>query len=248
MKTDRTIATSVGVLFIIGTVAGILSVVVTSSLLDGPDYLAKVAANESRIIWGALLVLLMNIALAMIPALLFPILKRLNEPLAVGYVIFRGALETLMGTGIVVCWLLLLVVARQAAALGAAATAQTQGLGQLQGLGLLLIKAHDPIMSNVMSIFFSLGALMLYYLLYQAQLIPRWISVWGLVAGVLTLVPSLTALFGINLDILKFVMLPQEMVMAGWLIVKGFKPIADSTVQTTATQQRVGTGIAPLRP
>lgn len=216
MKTERTIATSVGVLFIIGTVAGILSVVVTWGLLDGPDYLDKVAANESRIIGGALLVLLMNIALAMIPALMFPILKRLNEPLAVGYVIFRGALETLTGTGIVVCWLLLLVVARQSAEFGAAAAAQ------LQGLGLLLVKAHDPIISNVMSIFFSLGALMLYYLLYQAQLIPRWISVWGLVAGVLTLVPSLTALFGINLDILKFVMLPQEMVMAGWLIVKGF--------------------------
>lgn len=215
MKTERTIATSVGALFITGTVAGILSVVVTSGLLDGPDFLDKVAANAGRVIGGALLVLLMNVALAMIPALMFPILKRLNEPLAVGYVIFRGALETLTGTGIVVCWLLLLVVARQSAEFGAAAA-------QLQGLGLLLVKTHDPILSNVMSIFFSLGALMLYYLLYQAQLIPRWISVWGLVAGVLTLIPSLTALFGINLDILKFVMLPQEMVMAGWLIVKGF--------------------------
>lgn len=240
MKTERIIATSVGVLFIIGTVAGILSVVVTWGLLDGPDFLDIVAANANRVIGGALLVLVMNIALAMIPALMFPILKRLNEPLAVGYVIFRGALETLTGTGLVVCWLLLLVVARQSAEFGGTAVAQ--------GLGMLLVKAHDPILSNVMGICFSLGALMLYYLLYQAQLIPRWISVWGLVAGVLTLVPSLTALFDINLDILKFVMLPQEMVMAVWLIVKGFNPINDSTVEAVATQHRVAANVAPLRP
>ncbi len=240
MKNDRNIATSVGVLFIIGTVAGILSAVTLGGVLGGPDYLNDVAANESRVMGGALLVLVMNIALAMIPALMFPILKRLNEPLAVGYVIFRGALEALTGIGMVVCWLLLLVIARQPAEFGETAAAQ--------GLGMLLVNAQSPILSNVVGIFFSLGALILYYLFYQAQLIPRWISVWGLVAGVLTLVPSLTALFGINLDILKFVMLPQEMVMAGWLIVKGFNPITDSTVEMDATQPRMATSVAPRRP
>ncbi|MCB0108646.1 MAG: DUF4386 domain-containing protein [Caldilineaceae bacterium] len=240
MRTHRTIATSVGILFIIGTVAGILSVVATWGLLDGPNYLDKVAASAGRVMWGVLLVSVMNIALALIPALMFPILRRLNEPLAVGYVIFRGALETLMGTGLVVCWLLLLVVAQQPAAFGGTATAQ--------GLGLLLVKMHDPILSNVMGIFFSLGALILYYLLYQARLIPRWISVWGLIAGVLTLVPSLTALSGINLDILKFVMLPQEMVMAGWLIAKGFNPIDESASEAVTAHHAVGAGIAPLRP
>jgi Domain of unknown function (DUF4386) len=239
MKTERTIATSVGILFIIGTVAGILSAVTLGGVLGGDDYLNDVAANASRVMWGALLILIMNIALAIIPALMFPILKRLNEPLAIGYIIFRGALETLTGIGMVICWLLLLVLARQAAEFGAATTAQ--------GLGLLLVKAHDPILSNVVGIFFSLGALMLYSLLYQARLIPRWISIWGLVAAVLTLLPSLTALFGINLDILKFVMLPQEMVMAGWMIVKGFNLKDDSAEEAVATQPRAATGVAPLR-
>ena len=242
MNTNRKIAISVGVLYIIGTVAGILSVIVSAGLFDGADYLDKVAAHANQVTLGALFILVMGIALAMIPALMFPILKKLNEPLAVGYVIFRGALETLAYIGMATCWLLLLVLARQSAAFGAAAAAQ------LQGLGLLLVKANDPILSNVVGIFFSLGALMLYSLLYQARLIPRWISVWGLLAGVLTLLPSLTALFGINLDILKFVMLPQEMVMAVWLIVKGFNLKADSAVEATATQPRVATGVAPLRP
>lgn len=242
MNTNRKIAISVGVLYIIGTVAGILSVVVPAGLLDGADYLDKLAAHANQATLAALLILTMGIALAMIPALLFPILKKLNEPLAIGYVIFRGAVETFAYIGLALCWLLLIVVARQSVDAGGAATSQ------LSSLGILLLKAHDPILSNVLGIFFGLGALMLYYLLYQAKLIPRWISVWGLLAGVLTLLPSLTALFGINLDSLKFVMLPQEMVMAGWLIVKGFNLKGDSAVEASAPKQRVATGIAPLRP
>jgi hypothetical protein len=155
---------------------------------------------------------------------MFPILRRLSEPLAVAYVIFRGALETLTTIGTVVCWLLLVAVARQHADLGA--------VSQVGSLGILLLEALDPI-SAVLSIVFSLGALMLYYLLYQARLIPRWISGWGIVAGVLYLVAGLTALFGLNLEMLMYIMLPQEMVMAVWLIVKGFKTssIPSDTVQ-----------------
>lgn len=208
MDANRKIATTVGILYIIGTVAGILSVVVMGGLLDGPDYLKVVATNANRVIGGALLVLLMSVVLALVPVMLFPILEKESQILAVGYLLFRGALETLSGTGIAVGWLLLLAVARQ-------------GTG-LEGLGTLLLRAQDPILSNVSSIFFSLGALMLYYLLYQAKLIPRWISGWGFVAAVLYLVAGLSTLSGSNLDVLKYVMLPQEMVMAVWLIVKGF--------------------------
>jgi hypothetical protein len=213
LGSSRTTARIVGVLYIIGTVAGILSAFVLGGLLNGPDYLNVVAANANRVTAGALLILVMAIALAMIPALMFPILKNENEPLAVGYVIFRGALETLTATGLVVCWLLLLVVARQYVDSGALA---------FEGLGTVLVKASESIMGSVSSIFFSLGALMLYYVFYQARLIPRWITDWGIVAGVLYLTAGLAAVSGTNLDFLKYIMLPQEMVMAVWLIVKGF--------------------------
>ena len=67
MDTHRKTAVIVGVLFIIGTVAGILSVVFTSTILDAPDYLVQVAANANSVIIGTLLVLVMGFALAMIP-------------------------------------------------------------------------------------------------------------------------------------------------------------------------------------
>jgi hypothetical protein len=91
----------------------------------------------------------------------------------------------------------------------------------LSSLGTLLIKAQDPITALV-EIVFSLGALMLYSLLYGARLIPRWISLWGIIAAVLYLASGLAAIFGLDLGILQLLMLVQEMVMAVWLIVKGF--------------------------
>jgi hypothetical protein len=139
--------------------------------------------------------------------------------LAIGYVIFRGALETFTYMALVLCWLLLIVVAQQSVDSGAVAASQ------FGSLGLLVAKAQEPI-TAVVEIVFSLGALMLYYLLYHARLIPRWISGWGIVAAVLYLASGLTAIFGLDLGIFQLLMLVQEMVMAIWLIVKGFNASA----------------------
>jgi hypothetical protein len=230
-RADRTTATLVGILYIIGTVAGALSLPLLGDILGAPDYLNRVAANPSRVVLGALLILVMGLALAMIPALMFPILKRWNEALAIGYVIFRGALETFTYMALVLCWLLLIVVAQQSVDSGAAGTAQ------FSSLGTLLVKAQEPI-AAIVEIVFSLGALMLYSLLYQARLIPRWISGWGIVAAVLYLASGLTAMFGLDLGIVQLLMLVQEMVMAVWLIAKGFNTstIAPGSAKTATSE------------
>ena len=104
MNTYRKTAIIVGVLYIIGTVAGILSKVFSTPILNDPDFLNKVSANENQIIMGALFVLFMGFALAMVPVMMFPILKKQNEALALGYVVFRGALETVTYIAMVICW------------------------------------------------------------------------------------------------------------------------------------------------
>jgi hypothetical protein len=224
---SRSIAIIVGVLFIIGTVAGIASVVIAGSVLSAPDYLTKIAANATPITLGALCVLTMGLALALVPVVIFPVLKKHNEVLALGYLVFRGALETFTYVIIVISWLLLLPLSREFIAAGVSSAAYFQALGNS------ILRAAD-IGATTTSIIFPLGAMMLYVVFYQSKLIPRWISGWGIVAAVLTLVAGLTALFGINLDVLKYVMLPQEMVMAVWLIVKGFNP---SAIAAEATNQ-----------
>jgi hypothetical protein len=67
---------------------------------------------------------------------------------------------------------------------------------------------------------------MFYYLLYQSNLIPRWLSVWGFIGALLFPVAWLS-LFGPTISgpfLLPLVL--NEMVLALWLIVKGFNPSA----------------------
>jgi len=219
MNTNKKTAIIVGVLFIIGTVAGILSVVFTSSILNAPDYLTEIAVNENHIIIGALLMLTMGFALAMVPVMMFPIFKKHNETLALGYVVFRGALETFTSIVIAISWLLLLPLSQEYIKAGALNASHFQTLGTL-----LLGVANLPMPVFV----FSLGALIFYFLLYQSNLIPRWLSVWGLIAIIMHLATGFLVIFGLQTafdtsnSIMNFPIFLQEMVLAVWLIVKGF--------------------------
>jgi hypothetical protein len=219
VKTDRRTAAIVGVLYIIGTLSGVASMAVKSGVPAAPDYLSSVASHAGQVGLVGLLVLVMGIALAMVPAVMFPILKRQNEALAVGYVIFRGALETLTYVAGAIGYLLLVVVARQHAGSGAAIASQFSSLGSL------VVKAQDPIIA-VRDIVFSTGALMFYYVLYRSRLIPRWLSGWGLVGVLGYLAAGLIAVFSTEIVPLLLLLGLQEMVMAVWLIAKGFDPSA----------------------
>lgn len=227
MNTYRTNAVVAGVLFITGTVMGVLSVVLTSPILDGPGYLARAAVNPTPLILGAFCVLAMGLVLAMVPLALFPILKRYSEPLAVGYLVFRGALETVTALGVVASWLLLITLGQQHAAAGRAAAAGSSAGADFQALAAVITKSTE-ISSNVGAVVFPIGAMMLYVLLYRSRLVPRWLSVWGMIAVVLHL--ALTGLAGLaNLSLSSPVsvvanapILVQEMAMAVWFIAKGF--------------------------
>jgi hypothetical protein len=234
MTNYRKTAIIVGVLYIIGTVAGISSVIATGPIFDGSETLGKVAANPNQLTLGGLFVLTMGLALAMVPVLLFPIFKQINEVLAVGYVVFRGALEAVSYMALVGMWLVLVVLGREHMLAGASAAPY------FQNLAALLRDGGDSI-STITTIVFCLGALMLYTVLYQSQLVPRWISIWGVIAILFNLATAflmmfnlMTAFSTINM-VMNFPIFLQEMVMAVWLIVKGFSPaaLASLSVKTT---------------
>jgi len=219
MNAHRKTAIIVGILLIIGTVSGVLSAVFTGSIFGDPDYLIKVSANENQIIIGALCVLIMGFALAMVPVMLFPIFKKYNEALALGAVLFRGALEAVTYIAMVISWLLLIVLSQEYVKAGAPIASY------FQILGTLLFEANVQI-NTILEIVFSLGALMIYYIFYQSKLIPRWLSVWGLIGAILYLAVPLFGMFGSELEILMAPLALQEMVLALWLIVKGFSSSA----------------------
>jgi hypothetical protein len=219
MSADRKAAVWIGVLYIIGTVALVLSLAVTGGVLAGSAYLAQVAAQPNQVAVGALLVLLAGFALAMVPVVFWPIGRRYNETLAMGYVVFRGGIETVLYVATALGWLLLIALSTQ------------PGAGPVAGF----VRTIEAVAwDQLVAIPFALGALMFYVLLYQSRLVPRWLSAWGLVGAALYIVPSIGSMFGLSLGVLMAPLAVQEMVMAAWLIARGFSSSATAAVPAGA--------------
>jgi len=221
MKTYRKTAIVVGVLFIAATVLSLMSSSILGSIIGTPNYLTNVSANGNQTILGALLELAAAISVMLIPAVMFPMLKQQSEGMALGYFGFRilEAVTLIVGA---ISSLLLLTLSQQYVNAGAPA------VSSFQISGALLLGARNwafPLNPLV----FGPGALILYSVMYQANLIPRWLSIWGLIGAAMVFVFGLLGMFG---NILIFLAIPiavQEMVMAVWLIVKGFQPSASAS-------------------
>ena len=226
-KSLNTTARIVGVLFIIGTVAGILSGVVTGPVLDTSDYLAQVNANEGSVILGAFLVLVMGFPLAMIPVMMFPIFRKYNQPLALGAVVFRGVLEAVTYMVIAICWLLLIPVSQEFVSAGAADAPTIQSIGTI-------LRQAVYWTEHLLALVFTIGALMLYWLFYKTKLIPSWLALWGFFGAILYFVAPIFNMFdplhpalslGVKWGNLMAPLAIQEMVFALWMIIKGFNSI-----------------------
>lgn len=228
MNSYRKTAIIVGVLFIIATVAGVLSLLFTGSL-NAPDYLIKVSANANQVIIGALLVLIMAFACAGIAIWLYPVIRKHNEALALGSVGFR-LMEGVFHLVGVIGLLSLVTLSQEYVQAGA------PDASYFQTSGTLLLAARD--WAGVLGSFaFILGALMYYYIFYQSKLIPRWLSGWGLIGVPFWLAVSVLTMFGLDpsstISTLLYIPIAvNEMVLAVWLIVKGFNPSAIASLST----------------
>lgn len=220
MNTYRNTAIIVGVLFIIATVASSLGFVILSPILDAPDYLTGVSANEYQVITAVLLMLIDAVAVVGIAIMMYPVLRKLNEALALGYVAAR-TIEGVLFTVYVVTLLLLLTLSQEFVRAGA------PDASYFQTGGTLLQAASDWTLSLGLRLAFGLSALILNYLLFKSKLVPRWLSGWGFVGAALVFALLLLEFFSINLsEILDILIAVQEMVFAVWLIVKGFNSSA----------------------
>jgi len=235
MRAHRAAATTAGILYIIGTVAGVLSKVVVMPPVSGAgDPLAAGAQHSDAVVTGALLVLLMGLSLAFVPVVLFPVLRRIDEVLAIGYLVVRGAVET--ACYVLSALSLLLVLPAGAAIAAGPGTASPAGLR----VGSLLV--DSAAVGAVTALVFCLGGVMFYVLLYRSGIVPRWIAFWGLAAiplYVAAYVLAMYAVIGTNSTPQNLLVLPlavQEMVLAFWMIARGFRPAkASPASEPTAT-------------
>jgi hypothetical protein len=222
MNSYRNNAKVAGVLFIIYTGGDLLTFLFLGPV-TAPNYLVSVSENRGLVGTGALLLFIGGACASGIAISLYPVLKKFNEGLALGAVGFRISEGVLRFVS--VCGLLsLITLSQQFVKAGAPDSSYFQTLG-------VLVYAGYRWVGNVGSLLaFSIGALLYYIIFYRTKLVPRWISVWGLVCGILTTLSCVLATvglitpFGTEQVVMSLPMLPQEMVLAAWLIAKGFNP------------------------
>jgi hypothetical protein len=223
-KYYRKAATVTGVLFLIATVADILSIPFLASM-NTTNYLVDVSSNKGLFSVGALLLFVGGVAATGVAISLYPVLRRFNEGLALGAVVFR-TFEGLLRFVAVCSLLLLITLSQQFVEAGAPDSSY------FQTSGILLVAAYHWVANVGALLAFSLGCLLYYIVFYRTKLIPRWLSVWGLVGGALSMVSVVLVLLGFVAPfspgqiIFNLPILPQEIVLAVWLIVKGFDPSA----------------------
>ena len=230
MNTYRKNAVMTGILYFMGTVFGVLGALIggevfislmSSKPLAGVDILSLVAANSSQLTGGALFTIMMGTSLVAMTVFLYPIFRKDSEELAMGMVLFRGALEGTWYFVTALGFFALVALGNECIATGADSAA-------LQSMGNVLYQ-FQVYLAAVGPIFFLIGTTCIYLSFYRTRLIPRWLSVWGLIAVVFYMASTLLKFFHMDTGIgfyLEMVMAPQEMVMAVWLIVKGFNPSA----------------------
>jgi hypothetical protein len=229
MREHKAAATTAGVLYITGTVAGVLIKVVSAPVRDAGDPLAAASEHSGTVVTSALLVLVMGLSLAFVPVVLFPVLRRVDEVLAIGYLIVRGAVETVCYVVLAIGWLALAPLG-EVMSVGPG-TASPAGVR----LGSLVIDSDAT--SGVLTLVFCLGAVMFYVLLYRSRIVPRWIVWWGFVAIPLYVAADLLAMYAVigvdstGQNLLFIPLAVQEMVLAVWMIARGFRPAAPSTGQ-----------------
>jgi hypothetical protein len=224
MNHPQTIARVFGVLYLITFATSIPALFFFyAPVLEDPRYILGAGADNS-VQWGALLEMILIIANIGTAVVLYPILKRQNEILILGYVTARIIESTFIAVGLLS--LLTIVTLRQEATAGADAAS-------LLTAGKSLVALHD--WTFLLGPGFMVGVgngLILGYLMYTSALVPRGFAVLGLVAGPVLCASGLGVLFGVieaGGVVQSIATIPEflwELSLGIWPIVRGFNPSA----------------------
>lgn len=221
MNTNKKSALIVGILFILAAVTAIIGLILYDPILNGPDYLKKGSEHANQVILGALMELILVVSAVGTATTMFPILRKYNETIALWHVCFR-LLEAIIITIGIISVLSLLTLSREFAAAAASDTAS------FQASGILLKAVHD--WTFLLGPLFMLGinTMMYSYIFYKTKLVPRFIPILGMTGATLVFICALLVMFGVIQQvsvwgaILALPVAANEMILAVWLIVKGF--------------------------
>ena len=233
MSSPRKIAALAGAFFIIAAVAALAGLALYGPVLSDPRYIVTASGGDVRVLLGACCEVILAIAVIGTAVTLFPVVRRQNEGIALGYVAGRVVEAVVIVTGIIS--LLSVVTLRQDLAGAAGANAS-------------LVAVHNWTFLFGPGLAIGVNTLMLAYLMYRSGLVPRLIAVLGLIGGPLIFASSVAVLSGLYEQVsvwgsvAAIPVFAWEMSLAVWLIAKGFKP---SAIASLDARRQYGAGGAP---
>jgi Domain of unknown function (DUF4386) len=228
--TYRRTATTIGVIYLLGMVVGIGGNVLILSIMGAPDPLVAVGASRTLVAVGAMLWLLAVAGDAAHGILMFPVLGQFNERIAFGY--FGARIIDAIFVGIMALFILFQIpLANEYLKGGASETLQAMSVVLMQAQ----LYAYHFGMLTV-----GFAGLMLCYLFYKTQLVPRLFGVWGLVGYAVILGGSVLEVTGFNLNSIHTI--PGglwELSIGVWLIAKGFSRVSVGSERRLSPTSRI---------
>lgn len=218
---NRKTAKIVGALFIVAAVTAIAAVLLYRPILNNSNYLVDGAAHKNQIALGAIFELILACSVIGISISMYPLFRKYNESLALGYVCFRLFEAALIVVG-VISVLSLLTLSQDFVKGGAI------NVSAFDTSGTTLIAIHDWTFKLGPDFMLGVNTMICGYLLYKSKLVPRFIAIAGLIGATLILSATVLEMFGAFLPLSswgKILALPvavYEMTLAVWLIVRGF--------------------------
>ncbi|MGW7256560.1 DUF4386 domain-containing protein [Streptomyces sp. NPDC054834] len=237
MTSTRTTATAAGVLFLVTHVTSVTALALYGPVLNNKHYITG-SGPETQVVLGALLEVLLALAIVGTAVALFPVVKRTNESVAFGYVGLRTLEAAVIAVGVVP--LLAVITLRH--------DAPTQP-GTVP-LGEAMIALHNWTFLVGPSLVCGTNTVLLAYLLHRSRIVPRFISTLGLIGGPLVFASGTAQMFGLIDQISAWAALAAipvfawEICLALFMLIKGFRTPLDeahaapapipSTLQPTA--------------
>jgi hypothetical protein len=191
-------------------------------LLNHPDYVVG-SGDDTRVAVGALLEIMLAISGIATAVVIFPIVKRVNESIALGYIASRTVESVLILVGVLS---LMSVVALRQDSAGAGSNS-----GALIDVGRSLLAVHDQ--TSLLGPQFCAGlgnGILLGYLMWRSRLLPRPLVMVGVIGGPLAFLGGGGVLLGAwdnpsgPLSALTALEAIWELSLSVWLLARGFRP------------------------
>lgn len=222
-KIYRKNATTIDVCFIIAAISAIIGLILYNPILNTQNYLVEGAKHSNQIILGAVFELILVSTVVGTGIVFFPYLKKQNEAIALGYFCFRMLEAVFIMIGIVSILTLLSISQNYAVTL--------INVEIYEIVAQTLQATHNWTFMLGPNFMLGVNTFLYSYLLYRFNLIPRQLSVLGMISAILIFIAALLEMFGIIFQVsttgflLAFPIFIYEITLAIWLILKGFNSI-----------------------